>query len=158
MATSSAIPDKLDQFVSSARQLNQDLFDRLGVLSRSYNEILPRLRWGTFDASGLIGDFSSWVNLNLVDTRWVELISTAFRQAGQGSLNDKKIIAALQAAGVPIGPRQHLTVDDPVVAGWPATSGFANDPVCTATGHFVESEIDLALPPRLGPLRWARTY
>ncbi len=51
-----------------------------------------------------------------------------------------------------------VTHDDPVLAGMPPTSGFAADPVCTATGHFVEVEVDLDAPPTAGLLAWTRVY
>ena len=46
----------------------------------------------------------------------------------------------------------------PLAAGTPRTSGFVDDPVCTATGHFLEVEEDFTWPDRLGVLRWRRTY
>ena len=45
-----------------------------------------------------------------------------------------------------------------MAAGIPRTSGFVADPVCTATGHFLEVEEDLTWPDRLAVLRWRRTY
>ena len=55
-------------------------------------------------------------------------------------------------------PRSTVTVDVPVAAGTPQTSGFVADPVCTATGHFLEVEDDFTMPARLDVLRWPRTY
>ena len=40
----------------------------------------------------------------------------------------------------------------------PASSGFVNDPVCTATGHLVIDARDFAMPPRLDVLSFRRTY
>src|SRR5262249_35625780 len=51
-----------------------------------------------------------------------------------------------------------VTVDASAAAGIPRTSGFVADPVCTATGHFVESEEDFTWSDRLDVLRWRRTY
>ena len=51
-----------------------------------------------------------------------------------------------------------VTFDDPVANGMPPTSGYAADPVCTATGHFVEVEVDLSAPPSAGVLAWTRVY
>lgn len=63
--------------------------------------------------------------------------------------------APVQPVGPPGGPLelvdtgtgQVLTFDDPVANGMPPTSGYAADPVCTATGHFVEVEMDLDAVP-----------
>ena len=68
------------------------------------------------------------------------------------------IEGALRFAGVGSGPRPDLTVDDPIMAGAPPTSGYAADPVCTATGHFVEREVDLAVPAHVAMTGWVRTY
>jgi RHS repeat-associated protein len=47
----------------------------------------------------------------------------------------------------------------PVIAGAiPRNSGFVIDPVCTATGHLVEGEVDVAVPARLEVLNGARWY
>ncbi len=54
--------------------------------------------------------------------------------------------------------RSPVTVDSPEVGVVPRTSGFVNDPVCTATGHFLEVEDDFVWPERLGILRWRRMY
>lgn len=56
------------------------------------------------------------------------------------------------------GTDQVLTFDDPVAGGMPPTSGYAADPVCTATGHFVEVEIDLDAPPAAALLTVTRVY
>ena len=50
--------------------------------------------------------------------------------------------ASLRAAGL-LGGRQSVTFDDPVAYGMPPTTGYANDPVNTASGNFVELEDDL---------------
>jgi YD repeat-containing protein len=40
----------------------------------------------------------------------------------------------------------------------PHDSGFVEDPVCTATGFFVDTALDLAMPARLPMLAWPRVY
>jgi len=162
MATSSADSDHLDAYARAAQALNDTLKRRLGALAATYQAVVPRLRWGRFDASATLDDLVQFIKLNDDDDRWVTVISRAFREAdrdgGVATTSDDRIAALLNAYGVAPGTRAHLTVDDPIVAGMPPTSGFANDPVCTATGHFVEVELDLPLPGRTGPLRWVRTY
>ena len=103
-----------------------------------YDRVVPRLRWGMFDAAGTIGGLATYVALNEADDEWVATIAARFRAADGGggggavALDDAALTAALRAAGVGLGPRADLTVDDPVVAGAPPTSGYASDPVCTA--------------------------
>ena len=54
--------------------------------------------------------------------------------------------------------REPVTVDQPWVGTVPEDSGFVNDPICTATGHFLQIEEDFVWPERLGVLRWRRMY
>jgi hypothetical protein len=54
--------------------------------------------------------------------------------------------------------REPVTVDQPWVGTVPNNSGFVNDPICTATGHFLQVEEDFVWPERLGVLRWRRMY
>ena len=88
-------------------------------------------------------------------------IADAFRRAGgDGSvktLPDAAIHASLRAAGL-LGGRQSVTFDDPVAYGMPPTTGYANDPVNTASGNFVELEDDLPFAGLTAGLTFARMY
>ena len=61
-------------------------------------------------------------------------------------------MATLQAAGVD-ATRQDIVIDPPTAYGSPPTTGYADDPVNTATGNFLENEVDLVVPGRV-PRRW----
>jgi RHS repeat-associated protein len=52
----------------------------------------------------------------------------------------------------------YITVDPSVLLGLPPTSGFVDDPVCTATGNFFHQEVDLSFPARSGVLDLVRSY
>jgi RHS repeat-associated protein len=78
---------------------------------------------------------------------------------------DRALVVAVSAVAAENGltpavllAHMQISVDDPVAAGVPQSSGFVNDPVCTATGHFVEVAEDFTWPERLGVLRWRRVY
>ena len=92
---------------------------------------------------------------------WVAKIADAFRRAGgDGSIKtlpDAAIHASLKAAGL-LGGRHSVTFDDPVAYGMPPTTGYANDPVNTASGNFVELEDDLPFDGLTAGLRFARIY
>src|SRR5262249_57540959 len=96
-----------------------------------------------------------------VEGKWVGKMADAFRCAGgNGSvktLPDAAIHASLRAAGL-LGGRQSVTFHDPVAYGMPPTTGYANDPVNTASGNFVELEEDLPFEGLTAGLRFARTY
>ena len=113
------------------------------------------------DIHSLLAGFGSFIDYNEIDALWVARIAQAFRRAGgDGSvktLPDAAIRASLRAAGLS-GARQSVTFDDPVAYGMPATTGYANDPVNTASGNFVEREEDLLFDGLLGGLRFARVY
>ncbi|MGH3694713.1 MAG: DUF6531 domain-containing protein [Pseudonocardiaceae bacterium] len=63
----------------------------------------------------------------------------------------------LQGAGS-VGGGVPVTVDDPILRGESPTSGYANDPVNTASGNFVETEVDLGFTGLLRMLRFSRTF
>jgi hypothetical protein len=71
--------------------------------------------------------------------------------------DDSEINAALQAAGVD-PTRESFTIDPPTMYGGDLTSGYADDPVNTATGNFVESEADLEFGGGSAGLDLVRMY
>ncbi len=158
---SSADPDDLDGWVTASRGLDEPLTLRQAALGRLQEEFSSRTRWGFFDASSMIGAFKTYIAWNETDARWVANISVTFRRAdscgGVVSVPDAVIHAGLRAAGL-TGGRQSVTFDDPVAWGEPPTTGYANDPVNTASGNFVEAEVDFAFDGLLRGLRFVRTF
>ena len=76
-----------------------------------------------------------------------------FPRAARETFNDPNVdLPAL------LTPRSAITVNGTEVGVVPRTSGFVNDPICTATGHFLEVEDDFTWPERVGVLRWRRMY
>ncbi len=156
MGTSSADPDRLQSHVRSSQALNDELKRRLGAVADRYDFVKPRLRWGVFDAKALLDDLATFVRLNDEDDRWVAGIAQAFAAAGSGGglvrLPDARIARSLAAAGIASGERARITVDDAIVAGAPPTSGFAADPVCTASGTSWSPRLTCPCPG--GPPLW----
>ena len=72
-------------------------------------------------------------------------------------MSDSALLATLQAAGVDAS-RDDIVIDPPTNYGAPPTSGYANDPVNTATGNFLENETDLGFPGAASTLALTRTY
>jgi RHS repeat-associated protein len=173
MGTASAKPGKLHAFVEAAAEIRGELETRISELRASYDG---------FQASG-----SSYVgNVDLMDVElpgliagyandesFVAVVRQAFLDAdrtldgdGRAVVDAAAFSAAFDAAATRAGfdpaallaDRPAVTVDVPIAAGTPRTSGFVADPVCTATGHFLEVEEDLTWPDRLALLRWRRTY
>lgn len=161
MGTSSARPDDLDRFAERSRGADDALRSHDGRLRGAYGAFLAGTQWGVFDADSMLRGFSEYIHLNDVDARWVERIASAFRRAGGdgaiSSLPDSAIAASLRAAGLD-GGRSAITFDGPIAYGFPATTGYANDPVNTASGNFVELENDLPFTGLARGLRVARVY
>jgi RHS repeat-associated protein len=173
MGTASAKPGKLHAFVEAAGVIRGELAGRIAELRASYD---------AFQASG-----SSFVgNPDLMDVElpglvaryetnedFVAVTRQAFLDADSGTVVNGRVVVdagafatAFAAAAVRMGfdpaallaVTDPVTVDTPVAAGTPRTSGFVADPVCTATGHFLEVEDDFTWPDRLDVLRWRRVY
>ena len=161
MSTSSARPDDLDAFATGSRAADDELREFGNRLGPHYNEFLSGTSWGYFDIQSLLGGFGEYIGWNETDARWVAQIAAAFRAAGGSgglaTLPDAAIEASLRSAGLD-GDRGSVTFDDPVAFGFPPTTGYANDPVNTATGNFVELETDLGFGGLLAGLTLARTY
>src|SRR4051812_26402312 len=161
MGTSSARPDDLDRFAARSRGADDALRSHKGRLRSEYASFLEGTEWGVLDIHSLLAGFGRFIDYNEIDARWVAKIAQAFRHAGGDgrikTLPDAAIHASLKAAGL-LGAREHVTFDDPVAYGMPPTTGYANDPVNTASGNFVEIEDDLPFDGLTAGLRFARTY
>ena len=155
---SSAKPDDLDTWVSASRGMDETLTLRKGWLDEAHATFTAGLGWGSFDAISMLTGFGTWLGLNEADALWVADIATTFREAGAGTVSDAVIAASLDAAGLGGVGRMSVTYDDPSAWGMPPTSGYADDPVNTASGNFVEAETDLEASGLCRLLRFTRTY
>jgi RHS repeat-associated protein len=99
--------------------------------------------------------------LNENDAAWALIVADAFAAAGGegnvSTLSDAAVGAALAAAGVSAN-RTGLVIDPPMAAGAMPTSGYANDPVNTATGNFIEPEADLGFAGAASNVVLTRMY
>lgn len=160
MGTNSARPDNLDTFVRHSRAGDDALESYRALLADRIDRFTMNSRWATFEAGSLMNGFAAFIDLNGDDAAWVAQIATAFRVAGANgvlSVPDAAIEASLRAVGLDHG-RAQLVYSDPIAFGLPATTGYANDPVNTAIGNFVEVETDLCFTGLLATLSFARTY
>ncbi|QWW19103.1 hypothetical protein I6B53_08240 [Schaalia sp. 19OD2882] len=157
---SSATPENLRSFATSTRSLDTDLSGKPAELERQVTSFASSCSWATLDASSLISGLRNWLTLNGQDAQWADTVAAAFEAAGSNgdlSLPDAAIAQALAAAGVSEG-REDLKIDPPVAYGSPPTTGYSDDPVNTATGGFLEFEMDLPFLGRSEPLSWGRSY
>ena len=159
--TSSARPSNLRTFATSSKGANDDLRPKPANLRSDFSSFQALCRWGRLDASGVFAGFDKWLAANDEDVSWAKTVADAFAAAGGegnvSTLSNSAIDAALKAAGVNAN-RTDLTIEPPQAFGNPPTTGYANDPVNTSTGNFVENETDLAFPGAAALLVWGRSY
>ncbi len=159
--TSSARPSKLRTFATSSKGGNDLLRPKPSKLSSLLADFTRLCRWGTLEASGVVAGFSKWLAANDADVQWAKTVADAFAAAGGegnvSTLSNSAINAALHAAGIDAN-RKDLTIDPPQAYGNPPTTGYANDPVNTSTGNFLENESDLGFPGAAGLLGLGRCY
>jgi len=158
---SSARPDDLRSFASGCASLNSSLQAVPGRIETAVGTFTQRCDFGEVDLTSLLTGFRAWSTANDGDVRWATTIAAAFDAAGAGgdvvSLDDSSLVAALLAAGVG-RTRSDLDFGAPSLLGAVPTSGFAADPVNTATGNFVELERDLTFAGGAEALVLSRTY
>ncbi|WP_432477897.1 DUF6531 domain-containing protein [Nocardioides sp. GXQ0305] len=159
--TSSAKPEDLRSFATGSRGANNTLRPKVATCRSAYSTFVAGCGWGRLEASGVFAGFDTYVDANEEDVRWATVVADAFAAAGGegavSTLSDSALMATLQAAGLS-ATRQDLVIDPPTAYGSPPTTGYANDPVNTATGNFLENEVDLSFPGGAGTLALARTY
>ena len=159
--TSSARPENLRTFAAGSRSLDDGLAATPGVLQEHLSSFASRCNWGQIEASGVVGAYRAYLAANENDAKWATTIADAFAAAGGegavSTVSDAALAASLAAAGVSVG-RTALQIDPPTAAGALPTTGYANDPVNTATGNFIEPETDLGFAGTASNLVLSRMY
>ena len=159
--TSSARPENLRNF--AARSRNLDLEQKFTPLSLNghLNTFALNCSWGQIDAGGVITAYTKYLAANEQDAQWAVTLADAFARAGGegnvSTLSDAALANALAASGVDMS-RQGLEIDPPTATGALPTTGYANAPVNTATGNFIEPETDLAFAGAASDLVFTRMY
>ncbi|WP_394251280.1 DUF6531 domain-containing protein [Arthrobacter pityocampae] len=159
--TSSARPSNLRTFASSARGLDDGLASAPGALAGQLSSFASSCSWGTIEASGVIAAYRNYLQANEDDAAWAVTIAEAFAAAGGegavSTVSDAGLGEALAAAGMS-ATRSALSIDPPTAYGAVPTTGYANDPVNTATGNFIEPETDLGFAGLASGLVLSRMY
>lgn len=158
---SSARPENLRSFASGSASLNGQLSALPGRIESAMASFAQTCDFGTVDVTPVLRGFRAWLDANDGDVRWANTIAAAFEAAGSSgavvSVADSSLASALQAAGVS-QTRTDLRFGKPSLFGAVPTSGFAADPVNTATGNFIEVEQDIAFEGSATALDLTRTY
>ena len=160
-AVSSARPDDLRAYSSSVAGANDTVTAQKGALDGAIADFAERCSWCGIDASGITGALASFGANNTNEVRWVDTVAAAFEAAGASgvvsTVSDAALDASLQAAGVN-QTRQPIDVTAPSILGDLQTSGYADDPVNTTTGNFIEPETDLSFTGGCASLGFDRVY
>ncbi|WP_416403329.1 DUF6531 domain-containing protein [Arthrobacter sp. LFS091] len=158
---SSARPESLRSFAAGSRGLDEGVASVPGSLEGELSSFAGQCSWGRIDAAGVVTAFREYLRLNEADAAWAVVVADAFAAAGGegavSTLSDAAVGEALAAAGVS-GTRTGLVIDPPTAAGAMPSSGYANDPVNTATGNFIEPETDLGFAGAGADLAVTRMY
>ena len=158
---SSARPDDLRTYSTNVTGANDTVTTQKGALDGAIADFAERCSWCRIDASGITGALATFGANNTNETRWVDTVAAAFEAAGASgavsTVSDAALDASLQAAGV-ARTRQPVDVTAPTILGDPQTSGYADDPVNTTTGNFIEPETDLAFTGGAASLGFDRVY
>lgn len=145
--TSSARPEHLRAFARTSSTANNAVRHHHPTVSGLVTTFNANTKWGSIDASQLMAAFGKWLDANDNDVRWARTIAAAFDEAGASgglvTLSNAGLRAALSTAGVR-AERHDLKITMPETRGFVETTGYALDPVNTATGNFIEPESDLA--------------
>ncbi|WP_146067416.1 DUF6531 domain-containing protein [Arthrobacter sp. SX1312] len=159
--TSSARPEHLRTFATNSRGLDDGLASAPGSLEGHLSDFASSCSWGSLEASGVLAAYRAFLTANENDAAWAVTIADAFAAAGGegnvSTVSDAALNEALAAAGVSAS-RSALTIDPPAAAGAMPTSGYANDPVNTATGNFIEPKTDLGFTGAASSLVLSRMY
>ncbi|RLP06416.1 type IV secretion protein Rhs, partial [Propionibacterium australiense] len=132
-----------------------------GTLEGAITDFADKCSWCKINTSGITTALASFETNNANEVRWVDTVAAAFEAAGGSgtvsSLSDVTLAECLAAAGV-AETRRPLDVTAPSIQGDPQTSGYADDPVNTTTGNFVEPETDLSFTGGAASLVFSRMY
>ena len=160
-SVTSANPDALRSFASSASSYETEVLDHVSKLGASLNHYAEECAWAPLKTSSLQKANATFLDNEVNDINWANVVASGFEAAGgsgtMSSLPDASIGAMLTVAGVREG-REPISVKAPQFVGDPQTSGYADDPVNTTTGNFVEPETDLAFAGGSVELEFSRTY
>ncbi len=108
---------------------------------------------------GSLGSARELVDMWDENEEWARVIrdDIGADKSGTVEFSDANITQALVDADVMEAP-EVIPFEETEILGLAPTSGFADDPVCTANGNFIQSEIDLTFYGFAESLNVVRTY
>ena len=166
--TSSARPSNLDSFVGTTAEMNSALPSKIKAFENAYLDFESAWLFKTGPrVVSKMDEFIDALNVfhtaNVNDTQWIRAISAAFKAAGSAgsvaSLSNHALAFALENAGLADSiNRDSLKIPKVALVGIVPSTGYADDPVNTATGNFIEPETDLVFAGGNTGLEFSRMY
>ena len=158
---SSALPDDLRSFTKEERAATDTIRNTPATLQGLVESFRASCQWGQLSCEPVLAGFSKYVSSNDTDCARTDVVAANFEAAGGSgtvsSVSNDAIAESLVANGLS-EQRPELEIPAVQAIGNPPSSGYANDPVNTATGNFVENEEDLRFEGATSLLGWARSY
>ncbi|QIK63855.1 hypothetical protein G7068_12120 [Leucobacter viscericola] len=169
--TTSGRPDKLLSFANGVMGSGGQSGGSFGTyvpssgtgLRGAWNDFVAGLGgWGSVDEGGVIASVQSWRQANRDEGAWVQAFAKNLKQAGgQGSIKsmaDRALDLLMQNDSLAPGERAALSLKLPETFGDVPATGYAVDPVNTATGNFIEPETDVSFEGSADTLVFSRMY
>lgn len=157
---SSAIPENLMGASNNIRDAGTNLISG-SRLADCYEIFTSQCQYGSIQVNDVFKQLDRWNSLNENDVNWLRVVGDAFALAGSGSgvtsLSDQAIAQVLASRGVDC-VREDLDISSPTLAGIDTKTGYIEDPVNSATGNFVEPELDLSFVGSAAGLGLSRLY
>lgn len=158
--TSSARPANLRSAASLLIEPFEEVNKRVALHSK-VNGFSAVCQYGNLEVGDLMANLARWAQLNSEDGRWLRVIADAFAAAGGeeeiSSVHDAALHEAFRNANIAT-TREGLSFTPIALSGFDPHTGYALDPVNTATGNFVEPEVDYSFGGASSSLRISRMY
>ena len=162
MSTTSANPERLDQFVSRTQTLHRDAGAERQSLAGFAAGVRARSADFGVDSPSIAAVASLLAGMESNDL-FVTTISDELLAAdgasvdGRRTIADARLVGALDRARRWPGARPGRVRSGHDV-GLPPTSGFVDDPICAANGNMIHQDVDLQFPGIAAALEIRRTY
>lgn len=162
MSTTSAHPERLDQFVTRTQSLHRDAdADRRSLAAMDAGVRSRSLDFGIDSPSIVAADHllaAMAANDRFVRAVHDELVAAdAAASGGRATVDDAHLSVVLDRAGVG-QPPESVEFDPATMFGLPPTSGFIDDPICAANGNMIHQDRDLRFAGVASALDLRRTY
>jgi hypothetical protein len=161
VSVTSGDPEALAGFVTAAGRIRAGVAASGEALAAGYRQVVAGCE-AFVPQLGSLSLLGAWLGELAADETFLAAVARALAGADAGaraaaSVSDAAVAAEL--AAVPAAASTGiLEVPASALLGDAPTSGFADDPVCTATGNFAHHDVDLAFPGRAAVASLTRWY